>query len=819
MFFIGSAAFLIVKKDQILQETIHIINQSLTTPVSVDKIDFSIISNWPNASILLQGIHTKKQTGFKNTFITAGEIQLSIDLFSIFTNEYLVKEIIIKDATIALEIDKNSKNNYSLFKKANSTKQTDKKHIAIQKINLINSMITYEDYSRKQPLKAKVKARSLNTTTDFRSNEMSFQPIGLVELVSFNNGELILPNNQSYQVNADLTYLSKDRKLNILSGNLKNDDFHFEEIFGNLVVDKSILEISLKANDFKYKDLQKVIPEKYLAPFNRYNIAAEVSVALTFKGALSNLRKQSLAAQFSTKVFDGFYPDKEVRFTNHSFSGEYLKESGKNYNQGIIKKLKGAGLLFDKEINYQFEFVSSAGAEFSGSINGSLDGGDILKLYPESPAKNLKGNFSFSAHIQQIKGKLIADGELEVKDASFKIADFPEPVTKVNTALVFNNSELAFQELSGVIGSSDFSFTGIVINPANITKKNQPFFIDGQLSANQLYVDQLMGISYQKSSGTESSDSEINNYTPANGVNVRISLDIENLYYKRFYGRSLAGKIAIKEQKISSEEFSFQSIGGNVSGAFAVYPENNFLHCKINGNLKNLYADSIFYVFENFDQDFIEDKHLKGQISASIKSDLFLTTNLTPISQTLKSTIDASIVNGRLVDFPPMYRLSKFVEEEQLAELSFSKLTNNITIQNSRISIPEMRIESNISNIELSGWHSLDQNLEYHLKVPLKKKYKKDKDERFGVIDDPEKNVSNLFLKITGTTSDYKFAYDRIAVLNKAKADIKKEGKDLIKIFQQKGKNPSNNTTLEENDYFDFSDSTAVKKDSVRINQ
>ncbi|MEL7146902.1 MAG: AsmA-like C-terminal region-containing protein, partial [Bacteroidota bacterium] len=174
---------------------------------------------------------------------------------------------------------------------------------------------------------------------------------------------------------------------------------------------------------------------------------------------------------------------------------------------------------------------------------------------------------------------------------------------------------------------------------------------------------------------------------------------------------------------------------------------------------------------------------------------------------------------GRLIDFPPMYRLSRFVEEEQLAALSFSKITNQITIEDARINIPEMRIESNVSNIELSGWHTLDQHLEYHLKVPLRRKYKRDKDERYGVIQDPEKNVSNLFLKVTGTTDDYKFSYDRKAVLNKVKQDIKKEGRDLINTFKQKGQKQGQKTSLSDEEFFDFTDSTKTVSDTTKINQ
>lgn len=816
---IGIAAFLIIKKDQILQETINIVNQSLTTPVKVTKIDFSVVKNWPNASIILQGISTEKQPAFKNPFLNAEEIQLSVDLLSIFSEEYQVKEITIINAEITLEINQKNQNNYSLFKKPDTIATQNPKHIAIQKINLIKSIVSYEDYSRNQPLKAKIKSDNLTTFTTFSSEKINLKSNGTIELISFNNGEFDLPKKQAYEINSDLTYWIRKRIIDIHSGDLKNNLFHFKEIFGSLALNESVLEISLKADNFSYKNLHKVIPKKHLIPFGKYQLSARANVALTFKGALSNLRQQYLAAKFSANEVSGTYPANNISFARHSFSGEYLKEKGKPYNEAIIKNLIGSGLVLSKKLKYQFEFIKGNGTEFSGGVEGNLSGQDVLLLYPESPARNLTGDFIFNTHVQKLKGETLADGELEVKNASFDIDKLPEPITNFNTSVLFNNAELAFQELKGNIGTNDFSFSGIVINPMNIGKEGQPFLIDGDFSSSQLHLDDLMGVSTEGNSNITNTGSPVKDYTPAKGISINVSMNVDHIVYKRFYGKNLNGRLMIKDQKITSEAFDFQSIGGTVSGAFSLYPEGNFLRCKIDGDLKNLYADSIFYVFENFDQNFIEDRHLKGQISASTRSDLFLTTNLTPVSQTLKSTIDASIVNGRLVDFQPMYRLSRFVDEEQLAELSFSRLTNKITIQDSRISIPEMRIESNISNIELSGWHTLDQNLEYHLKVPLKKKYKRDKDERFGVIEDPEKNVSNLFLKITGNTEDYKFAYDRVAVLNKVKSDIKKEGRDLIKIFQQKGKQPTPNTTLSEDEYFDFDDSTTVKKDSVKINQ
>ncbi len=808
--------FLYIKRDQILQRTISEVNKSLNTPVDVKKIDFSLFSNWPNASILLKSVKTLHQEGFNAPFVKAGEIQLSVNLFSVLSNQYTINEITIKDATFSLEINQNKANNFSVFKKGEKKAGKNKK-IAIKKISIINSQLTFHDYSKATPLKTAFQIKRLVSSADFKSNFVKLNPVGNLVWENFRARDLLLPKNQAYKIDLNIHYQFTDKNLEIFSGMIKHHDLSINQISGSVnLKGNTSIKLNVGTDQFAIEKLPNLIPAKYIKQMKSYELTGNAKINFSLEGSLDNTLKQKLLLNFDITSLAGKYPDKGIYFSQHQLSGLLSKEKGIKYPKSLLKAVNGKGKIAGSSINYHFEFLKADGKSYSGDLSGTLTGSQLNKIYSSPNIQNLKGQFIYDLHLQTIKNQIASDGEIEIKNASFVTNSLSQPIEKINSSLVFNNGEIAFQDLNWNIGKSDFAFSGVVINPTNIPKKNASFFIDGKLSAKKLLLDEIMGISYNQTDGKENVKNEVKDYTIPPSVNIRLALAIDNLSYKRFKAKELITNVHIKNRRIISEAFNFRSIGGSVNGAFTAFPEKGFIKSIIKGEIKNLESDSIFYVFENFDQDFIENKHLKGQISAKVTSDIYLTKNLTPISSTLVSTIDATIANGRLVNFQPMYRLSTFVDEAQLAELSFSKMKNKITIKDSKILIPEMSIESNVSNIELSGWHTLDQKLEYHLKVPLRKKYKKDRDERFGEIADADKNISNLFLKIKGSTSDYKISYDRKAVLKKVKEDIKQEGKDLIKIFQNKGKKEKDITTLDEDEYFDFD---TIESDSIKSNQ
>jgi hypothetical protein len=242
-------------------------------------------------------------------------------------------------------------------------------------------------------------------------------------------------------------------------------------------------------------------------------------------------------------------------------------------------------------------------------------------------------------------------------------------------------------------------------------------------------------------------------------------------------------------------------MGGDLSLSGIVDAKNSkAIDVSSSFKLNGLRIDSIFYVFENFQQTFIQDKHLKGSAYADVSLDMTLNPNLKLFQETLVADISANIRNGELNNFEPLKSLNKYLDDEGLSALRFADLKNEIHIENKTVYIPQMEVRSNVTVLQISGTHTFDQHIDYRIITPLNNRGKIDLTEAEGAIEEME-GRSKLFLKIIGTTDNYRVLYDTEAVKKKIIADLKKEVQELKDIFNKKKKKKEVELSKEEFDW------------------
>jgi hypothetical protein len=154
--------------------------------------------------------------------------------------------------------------------------------------------------------------------------------------------------------------------------------------------------------------------------------------------------------------------------------------------------------------------------------------------------------------------------------------------------------------------------------------------------------------------------------------------------------------------------------------------------------------------------------------------------------ETLIADITTTIKNGELNNFEPMQRLRKYLDDDGLDHLRFADLKNDIHIEKKTVYIPQMIVQSNVTTIQISGTHGFDQQIDYRIITPLINKKKINLEEAGNAIETLD-GQTKLYLKIIGTTADYKVIYDTEAVKKKIVADLKKEVEELKDAFKNKG--------------------------------
>jgi hypothetical protein len=142
--------------------------------------------------------------------------------------------------------------------------------------------------------------------------------------------------------------------------------------------------------------------------------------------------------------------------------------------------------------------------------------------------------------------------------------------------------------------------------------------------------------------------------------------------------------------------------------------------------------------------------------------------------------------NGELKNVSQLLSLSKYLNVDDLKHLKFATLKNQIEIGNGKIIIPEMRIQNNALNINVSGTHTFDNEMDYLFKINLMdwfgKKLGKNTDDNWE--EDNDKKGFNVFLRMTGKGNNLKIVRDKKSSRDKFKENLKAEHETLKALIK-----------------------------------
>ena len=186
--------------------------------------------------------------------------------------------------------------------------------------------------------------------------------------------------------------------------------------------------------------------------------------------------------------------------------------------------------------------------------------------------------------------------------------------------------------------------------------------------------------------------------------------------------------------------------------------------------MKDVSIEKMMLKLDYFGEDYVINKNIKGRLNGEIKSYFRVHPDLTPLIENSEAEVDMDIYNGSLVNFAPMQAMSSYFKDKNLNMVRFDTLRNKLTFKNDTLSIPSMNINSSLGFMEISGKQSLDKQMEYFIRIPLKmvtqvgfrmlfgkKKEEVDPDQVDAIeYRDKDKKVRFMNLKITGTPDDYK---------------------------------------------------------------
>lgn len=791
-------------KDRIIREFIREANKNIATPIKVGRIDVSPWSDFPRLDIVLKDVYVEDSHPGDYPLLIAAQVSFTLDPVGVWKGQYVINKLHIRESETTLLINAAGKNNYTIVKSGGGGGSVS---FDLRNVVLENTRVTYKDLGVNQHHEFYSEAMTADILA--AGDTYAIRAIGDVTTEQIGFGNSIYFREKAMIVAAKLLYDDLGKSLAIKPSTIDIDQATFEITGQYDFKDKPKIQLQAKSQQTTIHTLLSLFPSTSTERFAKFRSEGEVYFDMKLNGEISARKDPALEVNFGLNHTKVYLPHSGNQINNANLKGNFKTPTIAHLRQATLS-LKEISLEMNGDsLTGNFEMKNFSDPVVFTDIHGECNAADLLNFYPMPELREVSGRIkadvSLHGRIALLKSKTTAQqvsttGDIILKNLRFLYGQQKVTFDSLSGALQFNNNDLAISDVSGRFENSDFHLNGFFKNIVTyLLFEGQPIGIEADLKSRFLDVDQLFSI------GFGNGEQGPYRFGISPQLHLNFKYDIDRMHYRRFKPRKVHGDLLVKGQMAVARQIDFNGMGGHVSLSGIVGAQNpKAIDLISTAVLKGIYIDSLFYVFENFQQDFIGYHHLKGQADANITMETTLDQGLHIFPETLIADVSTTIRNGQLNQFQPMQSLNKYLDDEGLANLRFAELQNDIHIEKKLILIPPMTIRSNVTTLQLAGKHSFDQQIDYRVVAPLRNKRKIDPDEAFGAIEEDLKGQSKVFLKIVGTTDKFEVLYDKDAVRKKIGNDIKKEVLELRDILLLRGKKKKKEAELEKDDYFDW---------------
>jgi len=802
----SSAAYIYYQQDDLEQAVIKEINKRLKSTINIGDIEFSVIKNFPFASVELNNI-LAIDAFQEDTLCEIELLQLKFNALDLYNNIYLIQELTLKNGFISIYY-KDSVPNYESWHSTQDSLREENTDFGLENISLENFKISYATND--------IQSVIVNNESQLHLSINN----GITEINlegNITNEKLILDGinhlpSKKLNINGDI--LIDTLGINIKSAIALSDiqlDLDFEST-------DNAMTIKVNTSKLELKPTLKLVPTNYLSALEGYELLGKSAIKFNY---ISGQHKEAyIKVDFDLK--EGYIKGKDLPFDmkETSFKGSYSNGKQRSDASTEIK-------LDDIQFTANGELVQ-ANATIQGlknptlitDFNTQMHLSEIEKWGYEHDFKSLVGDAQIKGTYKGkigLKNKVTYDlamadktADLTIYNLSFQSDQQSPQLSDAKLSLKLVDDNVNISAFNGTLAKeSKINFVGGIENIFSyLFLKNADLKIAGNLNSDWMIIDELLDDTDKTPETQEKKPQAIN---LPNDIVVNINLNLTDLTFDRFHMRNFSSKISYKNKLLKAKDILLETMSGKItSNVTFEQVKDGKLRLLSTTELENINVRQLFYEFHNFGQTTMRHKHLKGKIDSEIYLRNEWDSYFNPIDEHLYSFIDVKINNGELLDFEPLMMMSDYISVDELKRIKFSTLENQIEIKNNLIDIPFMEIHSTAIDIAGAGTHSFDNVMDYEFKILLNEilgdKFRRKNKKRvseFGVVQDDGVKGMTMFLKMQGTVDDPQISYNTLRLRESLSDGFKKEKKELKDVIKNQFKDKNNDNHIQGNPDYD----------------
>jgi len=762
---------------------INKIQKQMTSELQIGDVAFSLYEQFPAASVKITDLLAIEKEGFNHdTLFYAKTTYIELSISDIILGKVDIERVVVDNGIINIKYDNDNNPNFTIYK----ANEKSKNKLTLKNLLLIDMQLSF---SKK---KVDIKWETQETLLVFSEKNIRINSKLFSEKLIVKNRDYI--HEKKVTIHADL----KLKKDSIIIQ--KGSTIHIEKLKAQLsgeIVQGKIIDLNFSFKEQELINIIKHTPQHLKSIYRSFEAKGIVNCNGNIKGLISTDSNPHLDMVCNIEKGNFNLKSRPFILKNVSLKAKITNGVQRNFHDTKIdissfdSKTENGFLIGDFSIQNLNKYYLTA------NLNSRWDLAEINHYFEDSPFYNLQGkliaNTQYSGHISfdsKFTNYFLAanhTSKTNFKETNFTYKNLPLEFNFNNAKCIFKNNQIEVENSAFTIADSDLNFSGEITDLIGyILKKKDQIDVAGKLQSTYIKFEELLSLK-DLSEGT-------GKRTMPEWISANLNTHITTFSNGDFIASDITGKLTYNNQTLKGESINLNSLNGNIAGNFKFYElENNKLTLITQLNLKQLNIRNAFLAFNNFNQDFITAKHIKGIGTAEIQMQATWNSDFIFEKEELKVKSHLIIEKGELIQFKPLESLSDYVSLEDLKAVQFSTLENTIEIDNTVVTIPNMEIKSSALSVFISGTHTFEQEIDYRIKLLLselmsskfRKKNTQVKNTEFGEVKENGKIFNTIYFKMTGNSENPNTSFDGLRFREDVQKGIKEEKETIITIINE----------------------------------
>lgn len=720
-------------------------NAMLAARLDFEKLDISLLRNFPNASLNLKGLTLVGTERFEgDTIVAAKRISVVVNLMSLVGDEgFEVRKIVLASPAVHAHKLADGAVNWDVMKPSGEADTTAAEEsapssfrLSVRDFRLTDAVIRYEDDSTGMELRTA--PLSLRLSGDMSAESTQLDLDLLAGGVDFTQGGVPLLHDAELALDAEIDADLAEKRFTFSRNTLRLNAIEMRlDGWVQQVGDALAMDVSAGCSEVRFKDLLSLIPAFYKHEFRSLAASGELSMELWARGQMHGA--QLPAFELKTEVHNG------------SFQYSSLPKAVTDIN--IAAKVSNAGGELDKTEVEISEFglkmagnsLSATGyatnlmsdPTFRATLSGRVDLGAIREVYPLEKGIDLAGRIAasmkLSGRMSDVESgryeRISASGSLVVEQLGLHVPQLPEVFIR-RAAATISPQAMTLGEFGVKVGGSDLSATGQLTGYLG-------YLMRGEQLAGRLYVkSDLLDLNEIRAAVPADAEAESAEAekpaeeaaaAPAQAIvvpknlNLSLNAELKKVLFEKMVITDIAGEMSVAGGTLSLDRLGLQLFGGkaSASGRYSTAADPAHPTLSLAASIAKASFPRTFEEIEAVRQLAPIFEKASGDYSLSIDMRTTLDAAMSPDLMSLTAQGELSSENVSVEGVEAFDKLADLLKNDKLRRIEARDLKIRFSIKDGRVTTEPFDLKMGDVNVNMSGTTGLDRTIDYTAKVTL----------------------------------------------------------------------------------------------------